>query len=80
MTMNSTERGRKLRERRRHAGMRLIQMWVPDLRDPKVRAEIRRACEAVNAQERADPSIDAFTDAANADLEADLQRLEGDKP
>ncbi len=30
------------RERLRAQGLRPIQHWVPDLRDPKVRADIRR--------------------------------------
>lgn len=30
------------RQRLRAQGLRPIQHWVPDLRDPKVRAEIRR--------------------------------------
>lgn len=30
------------RKRLRAQGLRPIQHWVPDLRDPKVRAEIRR--------------------------------------
>jgi len=30
------------RKRLRAQGMRPVQHWVPDLRDPKVRAEIRR--------------------------------------
>lgn len=30
------------RERLRAQGLRPVQHWVPDLRDPKVRAEVRR--------------------------------------
>jgi hypothetical protein len=30
------------RERLRAQGLRPVQFWVPDLRDPKVRADLRR--------------------------------------
>ena len=33
---------RARRERLRAQGLRPIQHWVPDLRDPKVRADLRR--------------------------------------
>lgn len=36
------ERMAARRQRLRAQGLRPIQYWVPDLRDPKVRAEIRR--------------------------------------
>ena len=36
------ERMSARRERLRTAGLRPVQHWVPDLRSPKVRAEIRR--------------------------------------
>lgn len=38
----AVERMRARRERLRMQGLRPVQHWVPDLRDPKVRAEIRR--------------------------------------
>jgi hypothetical protein len=36
------ERMQARRDRLRAQGLRPVQHWVPDLRDPKVRAEIRR--------------------------------------
>ena len=36
------ERMAARRKRLRAQGLRPVQYWVPDLRDPKVRAEIRR--------------------------------------
>jgi hypothetical protein len=40
--MTSAERSRAFRARQREKGLRLVQHWVPDLRDPKVRDAIRR--------------------------------------
>lgn len=36
------ERMRARRERLRAEGLRPVQHWVPDLRDPKVKADLRR--------------------------------------
>ncbi len=36
------KRMRARRQRLRAQGLRPVQYWVPDLRDPRVRAEIRR--------------------------------------
>lgn len=36
------ERMQARRQRLRAQGLRPVQHWVPDLRDPKVRADIRR--------------------------------------
>lgn len=39
---SARERMQARRDRLRRQGLRPVQHWVPDLRDPKVRAEIRR--------------------------------------
>lgn len=51
------------RKRLRAGGMRPVQYWVPDLRDPKVRAEIRREA-ALLAQHPDNAAIDDWIDAA----------------
>lgn len=40
--MPAVERMRARRERLRAQGLRPVQHWVPDLRNPRVRAAIRR--------------------------------------
>ena len=57
------ERMTARRERLRAQGLRPIQHWVPDLRDPKVRAEIRREA-ALLAQHPDNAAIDDWIDAA----------------
>jgi hypothetical protein len=51
------------RERLRAQGLRPVQHWVPDLRDPKVLAEIRREAKLM-AQHPENDAIDAWNEAA----------------
>ena len=48
------------RDRLRAQGLRPVQHWVPDLRDPKVLAEIRREAEMWGSPE--DAVIDDWLD------------------
>ncbi len=60
--MTATQRMRSYRARQRAAGLRPVQYWVPDLRDPKVRKEIRR--EAAMLSEHPDnAALDAWINA-----------------
>ena len=63
------QRIRKRREALREAGLRPIQIWVPDTRRPGFAEECRRQSEVVAAADAADGDLDAFVDAALADLE-----------
>jgi Protein of unknown function (DUF3018) len=51
------------RERLRAQGLRPVQHWVPDLRNPKVLAEIRREAAAM-AKHPENDAIDAWNEAA----------------
>jgi hypothetical protein len=51
------------RERLRAQGLRPVQHWVPDLRDPKVLAAIRREAKLM-AQHPENDAIDAWSEAA----------------
>ena len=51
------------RERLRAQGLRPVQYWVPDLRNPKVLAEIRREIKLM-AQHPENDAIDAWNEAA----------------
>jgi hypothetical protein len=54
------------RQRLRAQGLRPIQHWVPDLRDPKVKAQIRKEA-ALLAEHPENDEIDRWIE-ANADL------------
>lgn len=47
------------RERQRARGLRPVQYWVPDMRDPKVREEIRREA-AMLSKHPDNAAIDAW--------------------
>jgi hypothetical protein len=50
------------RDRLRAQGLRPVQHWVPDLRDPKVKADIRRQGKLL-AQHPENDEIDAWIEA-----------------
>ena len=50
--LTGAQRAARYRAAKRAQGLRLKQIWVPDLRDPKVREEIRREVEEINRRDR----------------------------
>lgn len=63
------QRVQKRRERLRAAGLRPLQIWVPDTRRPGFAEECRRQSLVVAAADAGDPELDAFLEAALADLD-----------
>ncbi len=68
MATPTSQRVRKRRDALRAAGLRPIQIWVPDTRLPGFSAECRRQSRLVAAADAADPLLPGFLDAAFADL------------
>ncbi|PKA43683.1 DUF3018 domain-containing protein [Rhizobium sullae] len=64
-----TQRVQKRRDALRAAGLRPVQIWVPDTRRTGFADECRRQSQAVAAADAADRDLDAFMDAALADLD-----------
>jgi hypothetical protein len=56
------ERMSARRKRLRAQGLRPVQHWVPDLRDPRVRADLRRQGRLLGRHPENDP-IDAWIEA-----------------
>ena len=56
------ERMRARRERLRAQGLRPVQFWVPDLRNPRVRADLRRQGKLL-ASHPENAEIDAWIEA-----------------
>jgi hypothetical protein len=56
------ERMRARRERLRRHGLRPVQFWVPDLRNARVRAEIRREAKLL-ARHPENAAVDEWIDA-----------------
>lgn len=52
--MTGAERVARHRAAKRAQGLRLKHFWVPDLRNPEVREQLRRSVEIINASDRRD--------------------------
>ena len=62
-------RVQKHREALRMAGLRPVQIWVPDTRRPDFADECRRQCRLVAQADMADTSIQQFMEQALADVD-----------
>lgn len=63
-----SKRVQKRRESLRAAGLRPLQIWVPDTRQPGFAEECRRQSLVVAKADAADRDLQDFMDAALADL------------
>jgi hypothetical protein len=70
--MEANERMRGYRVRQRAAGLRLVQLWVPDTRAPGFAAECRRQCRLLHG-DPAEADATAFIERAG-DWERDATR------
>jgi hypothetical protein len=69
MPSNATLRVQKHRIALRDAGLRPIQIWVPDTQAPGFFEECRRQSALVAAADRADNELMSFLDDSLADLD-----------
>ena len=69
MASSTVDRVRKRRAALRRAGLRPVQLWVPDTRKPGFAAECRRQSRLIAEADRADAELAAFMDAALDDIE-----------
>lgn len=60
MAPSASEKMKKYRERLRGAGLRPVQIWVPDKRSGKLAAEVRRQSLLVAADHRAESETDKW--------------------
>ena len=56
--LTGAQRAARYRAAKRAQGLRLKQIWVPDLRDPKVREEIRQSAAEINRRDRLDGTME----------------------
>lgn len=68
-----SERVRKRRDALRAAGLRPVQIWVPDTRRPGFAEECRRQARMVAAADMTDHDLDSFMDAALVDLDPESE-------
>lgn len=63
------QRVQKHREALRMAGLRPVQIWVPDTRRPGFAEECRRQSRLIAESDRGDTDMQHFMDEALADLD-----------
>ena len=64
-----SHRVQKRRDALRAAGLRPVQIWVPDTRHPGFADECRRQAQLVAESDRADAALGDFMDAALVDVD-----------
>ena len=69
MATPTADRVKKHRDALRAAGMRPVQIWVPDTRQPGFAAECARQASLMASADRQDPALAEFMDAALSDLD-----------
>jgi len=69
MAASVNERVQKRREALRHAGLRPVQIWVPDTRRVGFAEECRRQCQLVAEVDREDAALLQLMDEPLADVE-----------
>lgn len=69
MAVSLNERVRKHRDALRMAGLRPVQIWVPDTRRPGFAAECRRQSQIASQADLVDTDMQDFMDAALADID-----------
>jgi hypothetical protein len=69
MAVSVASRVQKRREALRMAGLRPVQIWVPDTRRPDFAAECRRQSKRVSRADMADADMMDFMDNALSDVE-----------
>ncbi len=70
--LTGAQRTAKYRAAKRAQGLRLKQFWLPDLRDPKVRAEIQADAAALAAQAQKWDSLIDDVEAMSVEVLGDL--------
>jgi hypothetical protein len=68
-TTHINARVQKHRAALRMAGLRPVQIWVPDTRRPDFAEECRRQCRLVAQADRADADLQRFMDDALEDVD-----------
>ena len=68
MALSNSQRVQKRRETLRAQGLRPVQIWVPDTRQPGFAKECARQAKLVAAADANDPELQNFLDAALDDM------------
>jgi hypothetical protein len=67
--MAVAERVQRHRDKCRAAGLRLVQIWIPDTKQPDFAEECRRQSAQIALADMNDPALLSFLDSALTDVE-----------
>jgi hypothetical protein len=70
------QRVQKRREAMRAAGLRPVQLWLPDTRNPEFKAQMDREARLINEADAKDTWLQAFMDETWRETIADLEEFE----
>ncbi|MBI4922611.1 MAG: antitoxin MazE family protein [Devosia nanyangense] len=70
------QRVQKRREALRAAGLRPVQLWLPDTRDPTFRAELAREARLIAQSDAKDIDLQERMDAVWEETLADVEAME----
>ena len=66
---NRLLRARIRRKAAKDLGLRRVRIWVKDTRRPEFKESCRRQAEMMAEEDRQDPTLDSFLDAALAEID-----------
>ena len=72
------QRVQKRRDALRAAGLRPVQLWLPDTRDLAYQAELSRQIALINESDRNDVELQSFMDAVLEETLAELDQEEAE--
>lgn len=71
-----SQRVQKRRDELRAQGLRPVQIWLPDTRDPKVREAFAEAARSINEADKRDSWVYDLMDETLRETLADIDELE----
>lgn len=70
------QRVQKRREALRAQGLRPIQLWLPDTKDPEFRAQMEREARLINEADAKDTWLHGFMEETWRDTIAEIEEME----
>lgn len=70
------QRVQKRREAMRAQGLRPVQLWLPDTRDPAFKAQMDREAQLINEADAKDTWLQAFMEETWRDTLAEIDEME----
>ena len=76
--ISANDRMERYRERKRQAGLRPVQLWVPDTRVPGFAEEVRHQCERINKVDEQEGIMDWLEGVSLLDEDSEETHAKGE--